>query len=132
MVSWISSEASSAPTGLAAAGTAERILGTTSVHKSTPAWGLIIFVLSGGKSKNARPGQEQAFFAFGWNWGQIPGLGGGGTDSDSGPLSILYSTGRGAIAGGKEQRRGTSALVQNENYTAPAVGGRAGGRARAG
>jgi hypothetical protein len=54
MVSWISSEASSAPIILVEAGMEARILGTTSVHNMSPASGLIIFVLSGVGKKQKR------------------------------------------------------------------------------
>jgi hypothetical protein len=56
MVSWISSEASSAPIILVEAGMAARILGTTSVHNISPACGLIIFILSGREKQKRLSG----------------------------------------------------------------------------
>jgi hypothetical protein len=79
------------------------ILGTTCVHNISPACAVMI-IPCGGKSKNARP-DEGGRFSFRFEfYGQVPGLGGGGTNSGSGPLSRIYSTGGGAIAGGQEPR----------------------------
>ena len=84
--------------GLAAAGTAERIRGTTSVHKSTPALAVIISVLSGGGNKNACPGGAGVLGVYGG--GEGPGSRRRrNRQRAKWPLSILYSTGRGTIAG---------------------------------
>ena len=61
MVSWINSDASSAPMGLAADGTAERIRGTTSVHNTSPAWGLISLSFLVGKAKTPPPVRSRRF-----------------------------------------------------------------------
>jgi hypothetical protein len=73
-----------------------RILGTTSVHKTSPACGLMISpcVL---KCKNACPGVEQAF-RLSLNYGRVPVLRRRRNQQRAKALSIIYSTGGGAIA----------------------------------
>jgi hypothetical protein len=82
--------------GITAAGTMDRILGTTSVHNISPAWVVIILLVMGKAKTLVRIWSRR--FDFRYNQNQVPGLREVGTDSGSEPLSIIYITGGGGIA----------------------------------